>query len=571
MEDSIQKEMRQRLEVLQMMYASALPKPMQKIRERREIMFPLSDGVKLRTILWLPEGDDPFPTIVQRVCYPQMEYILEIIAREYCKRGYVFLIQWCRGTGGSEGTWEPNVNERQDGLDTLQWLNDQSFVDCIGFWGNSYLAFTGWVLADVVPPKVRSMYLGVYGTDRYTSAYKDGMFRQDILTAWAMENTGSPIHADYLESYLYRPQIEVDEKLWNVRLDWYRDWIGNADRDCSYWSQGFWKMLKDIPGKVNIPVFIRDGWYDHHLGSALVSYEDLSVEAKEHSILQLGPWNHEYQVALSHQSTDELIDDSVQSVLDWFELTLKKKILPDKEIREYVIGADTWKIAKVFPPPVKRVRTLYFNTEACLGNKYGLQEVMTDFDKSFVQYVYDPENPVYSHGGESLLHTKAEVGSLLQLKCGYRKDIISFVSGVFAESFEIHGAIVVKLFVSSDAADTAFSAKVMEIFQDEKVVNIRGSLSTLAYRKGTGKRETYIPSDIVEIDLVMWAIAWKIQAGSSLRIDISSSDFPQYSIHSNYPGNWALQDKTKKAYQTIYSGKDFPSCVELPCDENGTM
>ena len=144
-------------------------------------------------------------------------------------------------------------------------------------------------MADALPPQVKSMYLGVYGTDRHTSAYQDGLFRQDILTAWAQENAGVPIASNMMDSYRYRPQLHVDEALWGVSLPWYRDWISHTDRSDPYWSQGFWKMLKDIPGKVNIPVFIREGWYDHHLGSALVTYQDLSPQAKAHSILQIGP------------------------------------------------------------------------------------------------------------------------------------------------------------------------------------------------------------------------------------------------------------------------------------------
>ena len=55
-----------------------------------------------------------------------------------------------------------------------------------------------------------------------------------------------------------------------------------------------------------------------------------------------------------------------------------------------------------------------------------------------------------------------------------------------------------------------------------------------------------------------------LKKGSKLRLDISSSDFPQYSIHSNFPGNWAMQKETQKAVQTIYTGEDYPSAIEIP-------
>lgn len=58
----------------------------------------------------------------------------------------------------------------------------------------------------------------------------------------------------------------------------------------------------------------------------------------------------------------------------------------------------------------------------------------------------------------------------------------------------------------------------------------------------------------------MWDIAWQVAAGSRLRLDISSSDFPQYAVHSNYRGIWSEQEKCRTARQTVYEG----SCLELP-------
>ena len=132
---------------------------------------------------------------------------------------------------------------------------------------------------------------------------------------------------------------------------------------------------------------------------------------------------------------------------------------------------------------------------------------------------------------------------------------------------EIEGKIRVHLFVSSDAEDTAFSAKLMEVFENGEAVNIRGSITTLAYRNGADHRGSYTPGEIVDINIEMWDVAWKLRKGSRLRLDISSSDFPQYSVHSNYPGIWSEQSETKVAQQTVYFGKNYPSKVILPVVE----
>lgn len=567
---SMEELVKKMIEHTKELYQNCGIEPVAEVGEQREVMLPMSDGVKLRTTILLPkfsctkegeERQEAVPVVLQRSCYPMQEKFLLLHAEEYCKRGFGFVLQWCRGTGGSEGIWEPNVNERQDGLDTLNWLEEQPFARSVGYWGNSYLALTGWCMADAVPEKVKTMYLGVYGTDRHTSAYKDGLFRQDILTAWAMDNAGKPVTADYMESARFRPQMEVDEALWETRLDWYRDWIGNTDRDCEYWSrEGFWRMLKEIPGKVKIPIFLMEGWYDHHLGSAIVTYGDLSEEAKAHSVFQIGPWNHGHMPAVKHQPIDRLEDDAVSSPLHWFYQILMKEELPERAVETYVIGANRWETWREFPVPTDRKEFFYLHADRQTLEK-------TEQDATQVSYSYDPDNPVISYGAESCFKTQTAIGSLIQPECNYRPDVLSFVSEPLPAGLEINGSIHVTLAVSSDAEDTAFTAKVMEVFPDGQTVNIRGSITTLAYRNGRTTRGTYTPGEVVEIDIPMWEVAWELQAGSRLRVDISSSDFPQYAVHSNYLGVWSVQKETKVARQTIYTGGSYASRIELPIVE----
>ena len=415
-------------------------------------------------------------------------------------------------------------------------------------------------MADAVPEKVKTMYLGVYGCDRFVSAYQDGLFRQDILTSWAMENAGREIRADYLTSAAFRPQIHVDEQLWGGILPWYRDWILNTDRDCSYWTEGFWADLKKIPGKIQIPLYIREGWYDHHLGSAISTYELLSDTAKSQSTFEIGPWNHSYQSVIAHQQTTGLKDNSFVKPLEWFDCILRKGGHPKRTIRRYVIGADCWEVQTVYPVPIDCKTCFYL--DATDGKKGLVTSIPVT--NACVEYDYDPLDPVFSYGAESLLKSMDKAGSLVQPPSDYRSDVLSFESEPLEKSLQIDGIIRVKLYVASDVEDTAFSVKLMEVFADGTAVNIRGIITTLAYRNGSATRRDYNPGEKVEIELSLWDIAWVLQAGSRLRLDVSSSDFPQYAVHSNYPGIWSEQVETRIAHQTIYTGNFSPSCIELP-------
>jgi len=537
-----------------------------KGRAPEEIMLNMGDGTSLRTIIYRPDTQEPVPAIITRTCYPELDDIHRVRGEEYSKRGLAFVYQYCRGTGGSEGVWEPNVNERADGKTTIDWICGQDWVKNAGYMGCSYLALTGWVIADILPAKVKTMYLTHYGVFRHTSAYKDGLFRHDVLTSWTMNNAGFKIDADYLKSCRYMPHIGADEKLWGRRLDWYRHWITASDRSDEYWEQGFWKMLRDMPEKVTVPIFMAEGWYDHHLGSAIETYCALSDDVRKKSAFLIGAWNHIFQPKLEGHSGVNFETSEDIRALDWFFDILVDEKEPQAQVKAYIIGDDSWHLRSSYQIKPLSEKRLHIADKNSLG-VYCLTDTAAG-RAGFASYTYDPNNPVISHGAESMLFTEKDQGSLLQPEPNYREDVISCISGVFEKGFTIFGSISVSLTVSSDAKDTAFAVKVMEIMSGGKTVNIRTGITTLGYRNGAEARLSYEPESKVSVRIDMWDIAWKVQPGSKIRIDITSSDFPQYSIHSNYAGCWSFQDKTRIAKQHVYFGSGADSYICFPILED---
>lgn len=271
--------------------SSGYPETVSEI-SKEEIMLPMRDGKCMRTVLYKPSNTDHYPVIMRRTCYPNDEPLIIIDAENFSKRGYCFIYQFCRGTGGSEGEWNPNINERDDGLDMVNWIRSQPWCESLGYWGLSYSSLTGWSISDLITGKVDSMFLLHYGTDRFISAYHKGLFHHDILTGWSMQNAGRPIKADYEASCLYMPQVEVDEALWGGKLQWYRDYVTNEYFEDSYWQHGFWKQLREIPSNVEIPLYIVSGWYDHHHESTMKTWSRLNEKSKRMSWLEIGGWNH---------------------------------------------------------------------------------------------------------------------------------------------------------------------------------------------------------------------------------------------------------------------------------------
>ena len=98
---------------------------------------------------------------------------------------------------------------------------------------------------------------------------------------------------------------------------------------------------------------------------------------------------------------------------------------------------------------------------------------------------------------------------------------------------------------------------------------IAGYAGGVAYRSGADiPRGVYKAGQMVKVEINFWDIGWCFKTGTRLRLDISSSDFPQYSIHSNYPGVWSVQTKTKPAVQTVYSCPGNTSTIIFPIISN---
>lgn len=537
----------------------------------QDVFVTMRDGILLHTYMVFPEARKKnYPVLLTRTCYPGQDMLYRTYGMEFAKRGYVYIYQYARGREKSEGEWIPNIHERQDGLDTVDWIIQQPWCECLGYWGHSYTSLTGWAMADAVEGKVTSMYLEDYGTDRFCSAYEKGLFRHDVLTSWSMEN--GPVQTDasyerYIESCKYMPINRVDEALWGCVNPTYREYISSPNEQDEIWQSGWWKQLREIPSKTRIPLYIVSGWYDHHHGSSMKTWERLHDVSKKHSTLKIGAWNHFFQPCIPGREIKNMHPEEMPGVVQWFERTLKRKEIPEKKILLYQIGEDRWMESQDWDKKIPQKMNFQIGKDLKLsGDSPDASKIESDstFDSDECRdvpcytYVYDPQNPVMSIGGEVLLKSQDKIGSLEQPAAGYRSDVLSFVSNELENDLVISGKIYAELYVSSDCEDTAFTAKIIEESSDGKSYHVRSSVTTLAQEV-----EEYVPGEIVKVTLEMWDIAYTIKAGHKLRVDITSSDFPQHSIHCNRKGLWSEQTETKLANQKIYAGEKYPSRVIL--------
>lgn len=538
------------------------------------LMLEGGDGYKLMTHIYKPVGEGPWPVVMMRTPYGKTDSDTILIGQEYAKRGIAYVQQYCRGKGGSEGVYSPNTYEKVDGTALMNWICEQDWCESLGIQGMSYMAYCAWCLADDLNPKVKCMYVEEYGVDRHISLYRDGLFRQDIMSGWAIDNAEEDItkpekdpEAPYFEEYRHMPQVTMDVDMLGAELPWYRDWITNTNYNDAYWNEGVWAQLKNVPAQVNVPVTVVAGLYDHHLEGTLLGYERLNSTTKENSRLLLGPWNHGYGITPSHIDTSNAGTINVaRDTFNWFYSILAKDTIPEGNVQVYFIEEDQWITLEDWPIQTDSSKTYYLTTQTSKSNGKALTlSTEKQSTQDTIKYVYDPENPVISSGGETLFTWTAKRGSRPQPEIGYRSDVISFLTEPLTEDLPIAGKISANLFVSTDVDDTCFTYTISEVSPDGTTYNIRSGITTLAYRNDSlGDRQTYKPNETVEITIETLPITWNVKAGNSLRVDITSSNFPEYSVHSNYAGVWAEQTKTRTANQTIYVGGSHASSVTLP-------
>ncbi len=539
------------------------------------VMVPMRDGVRLHTDVYLPKGEGPWPVLLVRNPYNMADWFGGICGF-FTRYGYACVHQDVRGRQKSEGEWDPLVNERADGLDTLAWLLEQPFQDGnIALFGMSYLGAVQWTVADALPREVKTLIPMVISTRMREAIYQGGMFRHEVFTLWAalMPNRGLNIFggAAYQAAIRHYPPIEVDERYFGKRLDWFRTWQMSQDASAPLWRSREFLQLRDMPEKTNVPVLMIGAWYDLFTRGEIDDFSRLA--SRGISKLVIGPWCH-LQMARGDLPLpgDPGLGGQVNTILDWLDHHLRGAPLRDGRgfVKVYTLGEGTWRNWARWPPETHPA-VLYMggdgNPSGCTAGR--LEPIPVDAVGRF-EYDYDPRDPVPTRGGGPLLAFAipgfggVEPGSVRQPDVCYRPDVLSFLSEPLEHDLHIAGEIRVTLHVASSAFDSAFTARVSAVMPDGETYHIRSSIMSLAYREGDDAPVSYTPGVVVPLEISMWPIDWLLRKGDRLRLDVSSSDFPAYHAHANRAGPWALQSDPIVARQRLFTGGEFPSRVELP-------
>jgi putative CocE/NonD family hydrolase len=531
-----------------------------------KLQVPLRDGVLLATDLYLPTAQGPYPTILVRTPYSRGEG--KIIGEFFARYGYAVAVQDTRGRHDSQGDFYPFRFEAEDGVDFAAWAHSQPWCNGkIGAFGASYLGFTQWAL-NAANPHLTSIAPAFISGDLYEVFYKGGAFAQLTYLEWSLASHGRYGDAkgpqNIKRGFGHLPLIDSDNAALQD-IDFYNDWVSHPQ------PGPYWRAMSPMAHVENLstPAFMTAGWYDFMLDGEIRDFQRIRVHAPAHvrngTKLLIGPWSHSFfnfnlkNYGIQQRWLEAIPFEFVKASKDWMDYSLKG--IPNgwdqrPTVRAYVLGANTWRDEQDWPPRDTIDRPYYLRAAASLN-----PQPPTTPDQE-VTFTFDPANPVPTKGGG---HGNAwTAGPVDQTEIEKRPDVLVFTTSPVDSPLLVVGNVRARIFASSTATDTDFTAKLVDVFPDGRALIVCEGIQRARYRQGIDKPEPLQPGTVYPFDIELGPTAVSFQPGHRIRLEISSSNAPRYDVNPNTGADIATETKRLTATQRIFHGVNHPSALILP-------
>jgi putative CocE/NonD family hydrolase len=552
----------------------------------------MRDNVRLDTNVFYPAGSGRFPTVLVRTPYGKGPD-LPAGYQSFINHGYAVVIGDVRGRGGSGGVFDVLNQEGPDGYDTLNWIAGQPWSDGkVGMIGGSYLGIAQWKVAVLNNPHLKAIFPVVSGSDEYFDRFysQGGAMKLGHRLLWMSQNLTPPGSAKpKFSDYIYHlPLRTVDRAATRRTLGFYQSVLNHPAYD------SFWKNLSVLENidRVHVPVFSVGGWYDNFAESDLEAFSalhKLDGRLDDRHRIMIGPWAHNMSTPFPGVTYGDDSSSPIRSYqIEWFDHWLKgapedaQHFSPQKwhavraEVDEapvhiFVMGVNRWRDEPDWPLARARATPLYLVSERAANSLSGdglLQwkaERAKTLDASTDSFTYDPRNPVPTRGGAVCCDPKIfPWGPIDQRPVEKRKDVLVYTSAPMKQDLEVTGPIRVVLYASTSALDTDFTAKLVDVFPDGEARNLTDGILRVRYRQGLEKPELAEPGKVYPLMIDAGVTSNVFLAGHSIRVEISSSNFPRFDRNLNTGRAIADDSGSKKAEQMVYHSRQYPSHVLLP-------
>jgi len=578
------------------------------------VMIPMRDGIELATDFYQnPDILGKKPTILIRTVYNKNNAFDESpIWAELAKQGYVIAIQDIRGRFESGGEYKVAEGRREDGIDTLDWIIQQPWSDQqVATGGCSYLGETQVILAatnhpNLVTAAAMSPASGYYVPGRAWQAFSGGAFELGQTAGW-FAGSGSSVYTqppegvdrgsywremsgkvqmtphidfkNYLNTLKQLPTIDVHDRADLPPSD-YQLWR-TSDPDGDYYRTRDFVTEKD---SVSIPILFMDSWYDYGAQETLQMMQQFAATgrtdaARNHQNIVIGPGTHcnypyaKEKTIVGNRDVGDARYPYHQMQIDWYNYWLKgerNNVTQRPPIQYYQMGVNEWRTANTWPPVGTKYQRWYLNgTKANSLSGNGTLSTKNSPESFTQEFIYDPDNPVPSLGGHTCCTgTDTEAGGYDQSAIEQRDDILVFTSPVLSEDLTMAGPIRANLHVSSDALDTDFTVKLVDVYPDGKAYNIQEGVLRMRYRDSLRKATLMQKDRTYQIEVDLHSTANTFLKGHQIRLEISSSNYPRIERNLNTGGNNYDEIEGVKALNRILHGGSYESFILLPIQAN---
>ena len=590
------------------------------------LLVPMRDGKKLATKVYMPKDQEgPVPAIFWRTPYntsalagsnPNRPSALLKYALDAVRRGYAFVVQNERGKFFSEGEWEILGRPRTDGYDALSWIAEQP-------WSNGKVATLGcsstaeWQMGLAAmnhPAHAAAIPMGQgAGIGRvgpfyeHGNVYRGGALNLPMLTwLYGEQNLHLPDlpaglsrdellrQATYFDLAPKMPSVDWTKALWHLPVSdimrnaggpegIYSDFIRRKPDDPAWYEGG---LYHDNEG-FGVPALWVNSWYDLSVGPNLALYQHARAKAdadvRDHQFMIVAPTLHCAMYRLTDPvvvgernmgSFDEVafgFDDIVFDFLDQYTKPAASRanstpfIEEQPRVRYFAMGKNEWRTSPDWPPQ-STTQTLYLNSETSANSLFGdgALTASTASRSSSDTFTYDPQVPAPTKGGNFCCLGSYPPGSFDQREVEARQDVLVYTTEAFTRPLDVAGSIEVVLYVSSDAKDTDFTVKLLDVAPDGRAFNLDDSILRMRYREGFDRHVFMETDEVYEVRIGPLATANVFDVGHSLRVEVSSSNFPRYDRNLNTGGDNLTETKSVTARNTVHHGQKYPSRIVLP-------
>ncbi|MBW3542873.1 MAG: CocE/NonD family hydrolase, partial [Planctomycetes bacterium] len=365
----------------------------------------------------------------------------------------------------------------------------------------------------------------------------------------------------------FLPWLDLPREAFEDEIEAVHHWLKNPQLDP-------WNLHADCR-EIAVPNLDIVGWYDHCNGDfelfrSMVA-EAMTPVAREQSKIIIGPWSHSGRGQSGYGKIrfgPAAKFDLAAAEIRWFDYWLKglpNGVDRDPPLRVFVMGDNRWRDERHWPLQRAQEKTLYLTSGGSANTPAGDGRLVeaTPAAASRDEYEYDPHDPVPSLHGPALFTIPTDQHALAG-----RQDILVYQSEPLRERLEVTGHAIVELRAASSAPDTDFFARLIDVSPDDVARDVALGMVRARYRHGVDKPELVEPGQVVTYTIRLSPTSNAFLPGHRLRLDITSSDFPNYDRNHNTAADQNADAELVTARQTVHHGPPHGSRLVLPTVPN---